>query len=115
MTQCPECGLDIRGFYNSKDYFEKLILALNHPQRQTPLRAAWILGQRRELRAVSALIGLIRNTDDVYIAAAAVEALGKIGTPEALAFVEALTDAEICMVRAAARKIVEAAHGEETH
>ena len=41
--------------------------------------------------------------------------MGKIGMPEALAFVEVLTDAEICMVRAAARKIVEAAHGEETH
>ncbi len=115
VAQCPECGFDIRRFYDSKDYFEKLILALSHPERQTPLRAAWILGQRRETRAVSALVELIQKTDDVYIAAAAVEALGKIGTPEALAFVETLTDAEVRMVRAAARRIVEAAHGEKTH
>jgi len=114
VAQCPRCGLDIHRFYESKDYFEKLILALNHPERQTPLRAAWILGQRREPRAVSALIELIRRTDDVYIATAAVEALGKIGTQEALAFLETLTDAEVRMVRAAAQRIVEAAHGEKT-
>jgi HEAT repeat protein len=115
LAQCPRCGLDIRRFYESKDYFEKLILALRHPERQTPLRAAWILGQRREPRAVRALIELIERTDDVYIATAAVEALGKIGTPEALAFLETLTDVDVRMVRAAARRLVEAAHGEKTH
>lgn len=113
LAQCPECGLDIRHFYNCKDYFEKLILALNHPERQTPLRAAWILGQRRETRAVGALIELAHSTDDVYVATAAVEALGKIGTPEALAFVGTLTDAEVRMVRAAARRIVETGYGKE--
>lgn len=115
LAQCPECGLDIRRFYDSKDYCEKLILALSHPERQTPLRAAWILGQRRETRAVSALIERIEKTGDIYIATAMIEALGKIGTPEALAFVETLTDAEVRMVRAAARRIAEAAHGEKTH
>ncbi|NLH42364.1 MAG: HEAT repeat domain-containing protein [Planctomycetes bacterium] len=112
LAQCPECGLNIRHFYDSKDYCEKLILALSHPERQTPLRAAWILGQRRERRAVSALIELVRRTDDVYIATAAVEALGKIRTPEALAFLGTQTDVEVRMVRAAARRIVEADHGE---
>jgi HEAT repeat protein len=115
VARCPQCGLDIHGFYASKDYFEKLVLALHHPERQTPRRAAWILGQRRETRAVGALIELARRTDDVYIATAAVEALGKIGTPEALAFVETLADTEIRMIRAAVRKILEAGHGEETH
>jgi len=112
LAQCPGCGLNIRHFYDSKDYCEKLILALSHPERQTPLRAAWILGQRRERRAVSALIELVRRTDDVYIATAAVEALGKIRTPEALAFLGTQTDVEVRMVRAAARRIVEADHGE---
>ena len=114
VAQCPRCGLDIHSFYESKDYFEKLILALSHPERQTPLRAAWILGQRRETRAVSALIELTKRTTDVYIATAAVEALGKIGTPEALTFVETLTNTEVRMVRTAARRIVEAAHGKKT-
>jgi len=110
MAQCPQCGLDIHSFYESKDYFEKLILALSHPERQTPLRAAWILGQRRETCAVSALIELIRRTDDVYTATAAVEALGKIGTPETLAFLGTLGDHPVRMVRAAAKRIVEASH-----
>jgi len=110
LARCPRCGLDIHSFYESKDYFEKLILALDHPEQETPIRAAWILGQRRETRAVSALIELIRRTADVYIATAAVEALGEIGTPEALAFLGTQGDHPVRMVRAAARRIVEASH-----
>ena len=28
VSHCPHCGLDIREFWKSKDYVEKLILAL---------------------------------------------------------------------------------------
>jgi HEAT repeat protein len=115
VDRCPTCGLDIRRFYESTDYVEKLILALDHPERETPVRAAWILGERRETRAVGALIGLVKKTTDVYIAAAAVEALGKVGTPEVLAFLETLGDHPVAMIRAAARKFLEVSHGQKEH
>jgi len=51
---------------------------------------------------------------DVYIATAAVAALGEIGTPEALAFLDTLGDHPAQMVRAAARRIVEGSHAQET-
>jgi HEAT repeat protein len=80
---CPYCGLDIRDFWKSKDYVEKLIVALEHPEKETPIRAAWLLGQLKDIRAVPPLIELVRKTEDVYIARAAVQALGEIDTPEA--------------------------------
>jgi len=110
---CPDCGCDIRRSWDSKDYADKLIAALWHPEQGTPIRAAWILGKRREMRAVGALIELVRRTGDVYVATAAVEALGEIGAPEALAFLNALGDHPAQMVRAAARTIVEGIHAQE--
>jgi HEAT repeat protein len=106
ISRCPRCGLDVRGFYGSKDYFEKLVLALDHPEQGTPIRAAWILGRLREPRAVAHLIGLVKRTRDVYIARAAVEALGEIGTPEAIRFLESLADHPARMVREAAQWMV---------
>ena len=113
LDHCPGCGYDIRRSWDSKDYVDKLIVALRHPEQGTPIRAAWILGKRREMRAVGPLIELVRRTGDVYIATAAVEALGEIGTPEALAFMETLGDHPAQMVRAAARRIVEGSHAQE--
>ena len=106
IRRCPQCGLDVRGFYKSKDYFEKLVLALDHPEQGTPIRAAWILGRLREPRAVAALIGLVKKTRDVYIARAAVEALGEIGTPEATRFLGSLADHPARMVREAAESVL---------
>jgi len=51
---------------------------------------------------------------DVCIATAAVAALGEIGTPEALAFLDTLGDHPAQMVRAAARRIVEGSHAQQT-
>jgi len=45
-----------------------------------------------------------------YIATAVVEALGKIGMPETLAFLETLGDYPVRMVRAMAKRIVETGH-----
>jgi len=113
LDRCPCCGCDIRRSWDSKDYVDKLIAALLHPEQGTAIRAAWILGQRREARAVGPLIELLRRTVDVYIATAAVEALGEIGTPEALAFLDTLGDHPAQMVRAGARRIVEGSHAQE--
>ena len=113
FDRCPRCGFEIRGAWDTKDYVDKLIAALRHPEQGTPIRAAWILGQRREARAVGPLIELLRRTADVYIATAAVSALGEIGTPEALAFLRTLGDHPARMVRAAAQRIIEGDHAEE--
>jgi HEAT repeat protein len=86
LALCPQCGQDIVASWKAKDYGEKLIAALDHPEQETPIRAAWILGKLRDERAVEPLIALVGKTHDVYIASAAVEALGLLGTPRAREF-----------------------------
>ena len=99
LATCPRCGVDIHGFWDSKDMVEKLILALDHPEPETPIRAAWILGERHETRAVGPMIALIGRTQDVYIARGAARALGEIGTAEAIRFLETLKAHPARMVR----------------
>ncbi|MEJ2672881.1 MAG: HEAT repeat domain-containing protein [Deltaproteobacteria bacterium] len=77
----------------------KLIIALNHPEKETPIRAAWLLGQLKDKQAVSPLIDLIKKTEDVYIAREAVQALGEIATPEARRFLGTLAHHHAKMVR----------------
>ena len=113
FDRCPNCGFEIRGAWDTKDYVDRLITALRHPEQGTSIRVAWILGRRREVRAVSPLIELLGRTTDVYIATAGVVALGEIGTAEALAFLQTLGDHPAQMVRAAARRIVEDSHAQE--
>jgi Ca2+-transporting ATPase len=48
---CHECKTDIEPL-NRRSYFEKLVNALNHPERTTRIRAAYILGELRDRRAV---------------------------------------------------------------
>jgi len=101
---CPHCGADIEEFWQQKDYVEHLILALRHPEPQTPIRAAWILGQVRDERAVAPLARLLQEAPDVYIARAAAEALGGIGTPAAVAFLRTMRDHPATIVREAVEK-----------
>lgn len=90
LARCPRCGLDIQAFLASKDYVDKLILALGHPEKGTPLRAAWILGKLRQPKAVEALMAAARDSQDVYLARAAVKALGEIGTAQVIDFLKSL-------------------------
>jgi hypothetical protein len=78
-TVCAHCGDDIAGRQARSDYTDKLIAALHHPEPTTPIRAAWILGQQREHRAVEPLCRLVRESSDAFIVESAVEALGRIG------------------------------------
>jgi HEAT repeat protein len=103
---CPHCGLHIEEFWESRDYVEKLILALQHPEKETPIRAAWLLGQIKDPRAIQPLIALARSTEDVYLARAAVRALGEIGTPACLQFLARLRDHPAKLVRDAVRRIL---------
>lgn len=98
---CPHCGVDIEVFWRERDFVERLILALRHREPQTPIRAAWILGRLRDERAVAPLARLLQEAPDVYIARAAAEALGLIGTPAALAFLRTMQDHPAMIVREA--------------
>jgi HEAT repeat protein len=109
VPRCPDCGLEIHQFLSEKDYVEKLILGLDHPQQDTPIRAASILGGIGDVRAVQPLIALIKRTKDVYIATAAVRALGQIGTPEAYDFLQTLRHHEARMVEEAAADVLKQA------
>ena len=103
---CPHCSLDIREFWQSRDYVEKLVISLQHPEQETLMRAAWLLGQLQEVRAVPALIELIKRTDDVYITRTAVRALGTIDTPEARQFLSTLAHHRAKMVRDEAQRLI---------
>jgi HEAT repeats len=88
---CPSCGLRIYEFWEALDHVEKLIVALNHPEPSTPVRAAHLLGRIGDQRAVPALIRAVETTRDVYLARASIRALGEIGSPEAIRFLGSLT------------------------
>lgn len=86
--RCPSCHFDIRGFYANSDFVDKLIAALNHPEPTTPIRAASILGHRREPGAVMPLYNLATRTPDRFVRVAAIKALLAIATPDALRLAE---------------------------
>jgi HEAT repeat protein len=102
LVRCPDCGLVIHEFWDSKDYFEKLIVALRHPEPTTPIRAAWLLGKIKDPRAVVALIDIVKGTNDLYLAREAVKALGAIDTIQARYFLRTLADHPVRMIRAEA-------------
>jgi len=90
VTCCPYCGTNIAEFLQGKDYAEKLIIALGHPEPETPIRAAWALGELGDERAVEPLISLIERTQDVYTASAAVKVLARLGTAQARRFLRGI-------------------------
>ncbi len=107
VVRCPKCGLDIPAFFQSKDYVDRLILALDHPEKATPLRAALILGQLKQPKAVEPLIACVQKTRDVYVIQAAIKALGQIGGPEAIQFLKDLCHHPSLIVREEAAKILD--------
>jgi len=76
---CPFCGDDLQAQRQQPDFIDKHIAALRDSETATQVRAAWVLGERHEYKAVAALIALARQSDDAYVIETAVEALGKIG------------------------------------
>ncbi|RME27479.1 MAG: HEAT repeat domain-containing protein [Candidatus Zixiibacteriota bacterium] len=80
---CPVCGCDCRKLSDGQDYVEKLIAALNHPEPETPIRAAWILGQLHDERAICPLYNVAKRTVNAFLRVAAIKALLGIGTDEA--------------------------------
>ncbi len=103
---CPKCGADLRAL-DAQSFAEKLRAALHHPEPQTAVRAAWILGERREASGVADLIRTLETTSDSFLAEAAAEALGKIGASEAVPALERAAEHGAIRVRIAAQRAVE--------
>ena len=80
---CTHCGADQTSL-TKETFVEKLIRALHHPEPETPIRAAFVLGNLRAQEAVPALVRLLHESPDPYIAAACAEALGRVGGTDAL-------------------------------
>jgi len=81
---CPACGSHQEQL-RQESFVQKLIRALHHPEPETPIRAAYILGELRASQAKDELADILHSSPDPYIAAACAEALGKIGGASALA------------------------------
>jgi HEAT repeat protein len=99
---CPACRVDLSQA-DSLPFSDKLRQALHHPEPKTAVRAAWILGERREHSAVPNLIATLESTRDLYLAEAAAEALGKIGDGRARPALEHALREGAVRVRRAAR------------
>jgi HEAT repeat protein len=78
---CPACGAIIEDA--EADIIAKYIAALNHPQPETRLRVAWLLGRMQADRAVPALLAIVRGRGqadrDPYLLSAVVKSLAQIG------------------------------------
>ena len=78
FAQCPHCSADIHSFWKSKDFVEKLIVALDHPEPSTVIRSVWLLGQIGDCRAVEPLKRLLDRTQDLYVIRAAKRTLDEL-------------------------------------
>jgi HEAT repeat protein len=89
---CPACGAPTADA--GADIVDKYIAALQHPQAETRLRAAWMLGRMRAVRALPALQEIVRTRghDDPYLLSAAVQSLGQIGDDRTLLVLRDLLD-----------------------
>jgi HEAT repeat protein len=103
---CPHCHTNISERISQAHYVDKLIAALRHKEPMTPERAAWILGERHEHRAVPALTKIVKKAKDPFLVESALEALGKIGGDAAVPPVQAATHHRSLRVRVKARDVL---------
>ena len=101
---CPECKADIEPL-DHRSYFEKLVNALNHSERTTRIRAAYILGELRDRRAIKSFAQVVSKTGgikDIFFIEMVAVALGKLDGEEALPILIRLMDHPSFLVRWAA-------------
>jgi len=97
---CHQCEADIESI-DYRSYFDKLVSALNHSERTTRIRAAYILGELRDPRAIKPFAEVISKTGDVFLIEIVAVALGKVGREEALPILIRLMDHPSFLVRRA--------------
>jgi HEAT repeat protein len=98
---CHGCKADIEPL-DHRSYFEKLIGALNHSERTTRLRAAYILGEIGDRRAIQHLIEVLDQTEDLFLIEGIALSLGKIDGDEVLPVLIKLKKHSSFLVRRAA-------------
>jgi len=89
QSVCYCCGADQREL-DGETFIAKLIRALDHPEPQTPIRAAYVLGKLKMREAIPALIAAVHSNHDFYVVAAAIEALGEIGDRSVIKVIQEL-------------------------
>lgn len=101
---CHECKANIEPL-DHRSYFEKLVNALNHSERTTRIRAAYILGELRDRGAIKPFAEVVdkpRGIEDVFFIEMVAIALGKLDGEEALPILIRLMDHPSFLVRRAA-------------
>jgi HEAT repeat protein len=101
---CHECKTDIEPL-NHRSYFEKLVNVLNHPDRDTRIRAAYFLGELRDRRAIKPLaevVNKVGDMEDLYFVEMVAFVLGKVREKEALPILIHLMEHPSFLLRRAA-------------
>jgi HEAT repeat protein len=82
-ARCPHCGADIQRLHE-RDFREKLLGALSHPDRDTVVRAVSILAARHDPETCPAVERLIhRFANEPHVLAGLLGALTAVPGPEA--------------------------------
>jgi HEAT repeat protein len=89
LEQCPHCATDLRKDHRS--YEEKLIAALAHPLPGARARICWLIGRNGIRTAVPRLMQMVKRDQDSFVRRAAVEALGSLRDPCAIALLHAIS------------------------
>jgi len=101
---CHECQADIEPL-DHRGYFEKLVNALNHSERTTRIRAAYILGtlgDRRAVKAFAEVVKRVKDIKDIFFIEMVAIALSKVDGEEALPILVHLMNHPSFLVRRAA-------------
>ncbi len=98
---CRKCRAEIEQL-DQKGFFEKVINALNHSERTARLRAAYILGElgdRRAIKAFAKVLDKPRGIKDVFFIEMIAIAFGKLDGEETLPILIRLMDHPSFLVR----------------
>ena len=112
---CPDCEAEIESL-DHRSYFDKLVNALNHSERTTRIRAAYILGElgdRRAIKSFAEVVNKPRGIEDVFSTEMIAIALGKVDGEETLSILIRLMDHPSFLVRRAALNSVSGFTSEE--
>lgn len=112
--RCPQCGADLRELHE-RDFREKLLGALSHPDRDTVIRAVLILAARRDPETCRAVEDTMRRfAREPHVVAAVLEALYAVPIPDARRIAgRALEHPSVIVRRAAARLLEDIEEGEQ--
>jgi HEAT repeat protein len=106
VEKCPKCGA-VQSDLNNEAFDKKLLRALNHPEPETVIRAATILGERRVGEAIPVLESFVTRGTDPFIRTAAIVALGKFNDPNARKFLHDISTKSMTIIeRTALEKVL---------